>query len=165
MLRPRFEKLKIANVAGAGGKEREIVECFEDLVVTSQELYDAVDEHGNKYEFKKQNDTQYFDTGKYGNLSEEEEKIWMVFIQHEKGLVNNVQKIRLGELLKSLGDNKEFAELGWSEEAIQMDYELKQRYPKKQLKTRLAVKKFLKDYDGELISVFKREWGDLGEIY
>ncbi len=165
MLKPRFEKLLKADVSGAGGKEKEIVDCFEDLIVTSKQLYDAVDDNGNRYEFKKQRDTQYFDTGKYGSLSEEEKEIWMVFIQHEKGSINNVQKIRLGELLKLLGDDANHAKNGWSDEAIQMDYLLKNKYPKKQLKTPLNVKKFLRDYDDSLLSVFKREWGDLGEIY
>jgi len=95
MLKPRFEKLLNVDVSGAGGKEQTIVDCFEDLEVLSERLYDAVDSSGNKYEFKKQQNSQYFDTGKYGSLTREEKRIWMVFIQHEKGFINNVQKIRL----------------------------------------------------------------------
>ena len=58
-----------ANIGGRGGKEKALLPIFKDLTRVNESLYDCVDSQGQKYEFKKQQDLQWFDIRKYSNLS------------------------------------------------------------------------------------------------
>ena len=154
MLKVKKKLIKEVNIGGKGGKERIISKCFVGLTREDHPLYDAVDKAKEKHEFKKQANLQWFDTGKYYNLSEEERRIWVNFLLHEQGKIQSVYSIRLGELIQTLTSDPEYHKDGWTMDSLRQDYEMKQKYPSKQVKTRLKVKQFVKKYSNKVKKIY-----------
>ena len=73
-------KILEVNLGGRGGKESLLSEVFSNIKRTDEELFDAITQDGTRLEFKKQANTQWFDAGKYHNLSEADQSILMTFI-------------------------------------------------------------------------------------
>ena len=64
------------NIGGRGGKEASLLALFPDYERVSAPLYDFVNAKDSKdrIETKKQANCQWFDIGKYHNLSDDEKK-------------------------------------------------------------------------------------------
>ena len=144
MLTVNMKELVKANIGGRGGKEAVLLPIFnEKLKRTNESLYDCVDSQGQKYEFKKQQDLQWFDIAKYNNLTKEQKLINMVFIVHKKGKPCGIYSMKLGDMLAFLCNNKKYAKDGWTPEVMKMGAIIKEIAPSVQLKAPLKIKKFV----------------------
>ena len=140
------------NLSGRGGAEKKLLSLFCDgTKQINAPLYDFIQLDGTKIECKKQENTQWFDIGKYHNLSEEDKNIMMLFILHNKGKINDkLYYIPLGEFLNLCCNDTELAEYGWTWKQIKRQYEAKQESPKIQSKACIRVKSFVKKYEKQL---------------
>tara|TARA_Y100000310_G_C20319581_1_gene640091 strand:+ start:199 stop:678 length:480 start_codon:yes stop_codon:yes gene_type:complete len=141
------EKVAISvDLGGRGGKERSALRLFEnDLIRDDHILFDAKDSLGNKYEFKKQANQQWFDIGKYHNLTQEQKDINMVFLIHKDGALEKAAVIKLGKFIERLTTNPKYAKCGWTKKMIKFMYEVKKLHPRFQTKALVKVKEFLLD--------------------
>ena len=157
---------KSVNLGGRGGKEALLGKVFEGCIREDEELYDAT-QNGLRLEFKKQADTQWFDAGKYHNLSDEDRSIEMVFIliyQNNKsnrtaGLVGKIEKIftiTLGSFLDTLTSTKEYQKFGWEWSNIETCAAQKKKYPSQQAKVKVELRKFLKKNSAICTTVWSR---------
>ena len=132
-----------ANIGGRGGKEKALLPIFKDLTRVNESLYDCVDSQGQKYEFKKQQDLQWFDIRKYSNLTKEQKSINMVFIMHEKGEIVGIYTMKLGDMLDFLCNNKKYAKSGWTPTVFKIAAIIKRIAPALQFKAPLKMKEFI----------------------
>ncbi len=137
--------IKNTDVSGKGGKEGLILSLFPGSVRKSSVLFDAVQD-GQKFETKKQSDLQWFDIGKYANLSEENKAIHMVFVMHSKGSITQIATISLGKFIDILTNNSDYAEDGWTNECIEIASQWKVKYPRLQTKAPVKMKTFISQY-------------------
>ena len=146
MLTVDKQKVAITNVGGRGGKEAVLLPLFkESLKRVSAPLYDAISPSGEKLEFKKQANTQWFDLPKYYDLTKEDKKINMIFVLHKDGKVKKIASVKLGDMIDRLLDNPKYADMGWTSEMLESLYRLKKRHPRFQAKVGLDTKPFLID--------------------
>ena len=146
MLTVDEQKVAIINVGGRGGKEAVLLPLFkESLQRVSAPLYDATSVCGEKFEFKKQANTQWFDLPKYYNLTKEDKKINMIFVLHKDGKVQKIASVKLGDMIERLLDNPKYADMGWTSEMLESLHRLKKRHPRFQAKVGLDTKPFLTD--------------------
>ena len=116
MLEINENQIMSANLSGRGGKEGAVLSLFvDDLTRVNDVLFDAIDSNGNKFEFKKQANLQWFDIGKYYNLTEEEKNINMVFLLHKDGKLEKVAIIKLGKFIERLTSSPKHEEDGWTQ--------------------------------------------------
>ena len=157
MIQVNKNKAKVTNVSGRGGKENVVLSLFnENLKRVSKPLYDAVSPNGDKIEFKKQSDDQWFDLPKYYNLSEHDKNIIMTFIMHKSGKVVKIAVVSLGKMLDRLIDNPRYREYGWTSDAMETLHTLKQKSPKIQSKIKLKIRSFLED-NNDIVEVIYNE--------
>lgn len=137
------------NVAGRGGKEAMLRRVFPGLQPEGEPLWDATDPiTGVRVEFKKQANLQWFDIGKYHGLTDDEQRIRMVFILHHEGVIDQIFSLDLGDMLRILTRSPDHNEDGWSRETIAEAKSLKDRHPRLQLKVPLKVRQFFKSHEG-----------------
>lgn len=163
-------KNKVANVnlAGRGGKERQIREIFTTNNIgctrINESLYDIV-QGGHRIELKKQADTQWFDIGKYHNIDDTDKDIDMVFILTSRGRKNDMCKagfvekifsIKLGKLLDILISNKTYNKWGWTLDNIKTCHEQKIKYPTQQAKVKIEVRKFFTENKNKFNILWER---------
>jgi len=165
-----INEIKVANVnlAGRGGKEKQIKDIFttNKIVPTrvNAALYDL--EQGNyKIELKKQADTQWFDIGKYHKLNSEDRKILMTFILTSRGrksdsckagFVEKIFCINLGDMLDILTTTTEYKKWGWTHQNIETCYNQKKNYPTQQAKVKIEVRKFFKNNKDKFSILWER---------
>ncbi len=154
MITINTEKATLVNLGGRGGKESLLNEVFQDITRQSEELYDAVTPSGRKLEFKKQANTQWFDAGKYHELSDEDNAILMTFIITTKeskknktkaGLIETIFTIPLGSFLSILTTTEKHQQDGWEWSNIETCYNQKKKYKTQQAKVKVDVRTFLAD--------------------
>jgi len=132
---------------GYGGKEKEILTTLPNgTFKVDASLYDF--EWGSLLlEIKKQQDAQWFDVGKYYNLSDRHQKIRMLFYVYKKGVgLINIYLISLGQMLEYLCNDPIYQANGWTWDNIKDCYNQKKKYPKMQTKVPLRVKQFAEKY-------------------
>jgi hypothetical protein len=158
-------KILEVNLGGRGGKESLLSEVFSDIKRTDEELFDAIDQDGIKLEFKKQANTQWFDAGKYHNLSEADRSILMTFIlttkaskrkNIEAGLIDKIFTISLGDFLDTLTTSEKHKKDGWELSNIETCYEQKKKYKTQQAKLKVDVRAFLVDNLDKVEMVWER---------
>ena len=132
-------------IDGKGGKEKILARVFPKSQRHNAALFDLVDNTGHPRELKKQANTQWFDIGKYHLVSPAEKDILMTFIMHDKGKIQSIFEIKLGEMLDLLTSNKEYRKWGWTSSNMQMCAKQKKLYPTQQAKVKVEVKKFYKE--------------------
>ena len=104
-------------------------------------------------EVKKQANLQWFDSGKYHNLSRDDRDIRILFLIHKKGRIDLIAVTCLGEFLDWLFMNR--ASDGWNEEVLKVGADFKVRFPSLQFKARAHVATILKEAP-ELFDVLYR---------
>ena len=153
------------NLSGRGGKETLLSKVFENTQRVNAELYDLKDTDGSLLELKKQADTQWFDAGKYHDLSKINKQIEMVFILTskgrksdpvKKGMIEKIFTIKLGHLLEILTSTKKYQKWGWEWPNIQLCYEQKQKYPSQQAKVKIEMRDFLKENKKDCTIIWQR---------
>ena len=149
------------SIGGRGGKERDLGRILLPTAKrASSPLYDyEVHEGKTSYmvEIKKQHNDQWFDIGKYFELSEGDRNIVIVFVNHDDGKVNTIAAIRLGVLVDFLMSNLEYKRYGWSPEVLRIAHDLKkpEQCPELQFKAKLKVRNFIED-NGEMFQIIYR---------
>ena len=99
-------------IAGRGGKENEALRLLPGYRRASAPLYDFQSCRGkHRVELKKQQNLQWFDAGKYHNLSKGERDITMLFVVHDGQSICNIYSISLGSMLDILCADKDYKKL------------------------------------------------------
>ena len=133
----------LLDISGKGGKDTEIATAL-GFERKSARFYDAIDSTGEKWEFKKQQDTQWIDPYKLSELSKEQKKIKILFFMHKKGKVTEIYETDYKKLIKSMG---------YSARDLKA---IKKMYDRQSLSSRRTqIKAELK---GSEIKVFKKVW-------
>jgi hypothetical protein len=145
-----LSQVKSIAIKGRGGKESSIGAILPNGHRVSKSLFDYVveDSGGVEYqiEIKKQTNDQWFDSGKYYNLSDADKQIILLFINHIQGKIVTISAIRLGDLLDILLKDSRFKDYGWTEYALKTAYELKRECPQLQFKAKLKVRDILRSH-------------------
>lgn len=134
-------------VAGRGGKEQDIAKVLlpsarrVSFPLHDYEIWDG--ETRYRIEVKKQANDQWFDIGKYYNLSDGDRDIVMLFVNHIDGQIQSVVAIKLGTLLDELLSNNSFIPYGWASDVLKIASELKKKCPQLQFKAKLKVRDFV----------------------
>ncbi len=103
MIEIAIERIQATSLAGRGGKDQLILQFFPELIAESRPLWDARHRTtGQCFEFKKQANLQWFDIGKYHDLSAEERAVWMTFLLHRNGAIDTIFMVPLGVMLDLL---------------------------------------------------------------
>ena len=153
------------NLGGRGGKEALLNKVFENTQRVNAELYDLKDPAGSLLELKKQEDQQWFDAGKYHDLSEANKQIEMVFIltsrgrksdPAKKGMIEKIFTIKLGRLLEILTTTEKHQKCGWEWSNIEACYNQKQKYPTQQAKVTIKMRAFLKENKKDCTIIWQR---------
>lgn len=144
-------------VAGRGGKEQDIAGV---LLPSAQrvssplhdyEIWDG--ETRYRIEVKKQTNDQWFDIGKYYDLSDSDRDIVVLFVNHIDGKIQTVTAITLGVLLDELLSDDSFIPYGWARDVLKIASELKKKCPQLQFKAKLKVRDFVASHK-HLFQVF-----------
>lgn len=136
-----FEEIPNISIGGRGGHEKLISRIFINVKRVNTALYDYEIEYRNKrykIEVKKQADVQWFDSGKYHNISDDDKSIIFVFIFHEDGKINRITATTLGEFIEWMKKNNE--KDGWCDEVIKSGALFKIKYPTLQFKAIAKMK-------------------------
>ena len=105
-----FSNLINLNVAGKGGYDAEICKAL-GLDRVSAEYFDGIDPYGMFIELKKQSNQQWIDLTKLPFMTEKEQDIPMLFLYHEKGLIQSVYMITYRDLISALNIPSETLEM------------------------------------------------------
>lgn len=104
------------DVAGKGGKDTELATAL-GFARKSEKFYDAVDSSGKKWEFKKQQTSQFLDPYKFSKMTKEQKKnIGILFFIHKKGKITEIYETNYKDLIKAMGYSH------WDLKAIQKLY-------------------------------------------
>ena len=158
--------VKSVSLCGKGGREALLEKVFKGCVRKNERLYDAV-QNGIKLEFKKQMDLQWFDAGKYHDLSDKDRAIQMVFVLTHKqsqknkkaGLIGKIEKIftiSLGDMLDTLTSSKTYRKWGWEWSNRKACHKQKKKYPTQQAKIKIEVRKFLRENPSKCSVIWER---------
>ena len=159
------QQARLVNLGGKGGKEALLKKVFEGIDRKNEELFDAVTATGTKLEFKKQMNTQWFDAGKYHNLTEEDREILMTFVLTTKankklkldaGLIDKIFTIPLGTFIDTLTSTEKHQNDGWEWENIETCYNQKKKYKTQQAKVKVDVRTFLEDNEDKVEVLWTR---------
>lgn len=135
-------ELLTLNVAGRGGAEAEIAAILPGWKRVGAALHDYELRQGEKIlrlEVKKQVNLQWFDVGKYYNLTEESRLIWVLFVIHKDGVVSLLLAVRLGDFVDRLCSLPNFQALGWNNDVFETAAKFKKRYPAVQFKVKAEI--------------------------
>ncbi len=131
-------KINLLNFEGKGGKEQEILSCFtNNLVRKNGILFDCQDvDNGEKFEFKKQRNLQWFDPRKFTSLSDDDKNITIVFVLIDStGHCDEITTIKLGDFVKRC----------YSSEQLHDANIYAEKYPKDQIKSGINIREFIKN--------------------
>ena len=150
------KKIPALNIAGYGGCEKTLAPIFLGYKHVDKPLHDF--EHcknpTDMIEVKKQVNCQWFDIGKYHDISPHERQIKMTFALHKEGRIITLFYIPLGKMLELLCSDPEYRKYGWTQENIEECAALKRSFPSMQVKVKLPVKTFYKKYQRSVETVY-----------
>lgn len=144
------------NLTGRGGRERDVAMLLPKWTRVNAPLHDfEIENQGETFriEVKKQANLQWFDSGKYHQLDQQDREIRILFLIHEKGRINTIAVACLGEFLDWLFENRKSD--GWNEEVMRTGSDFKRRFPSLQFKARAHIATILDDAP-ELFDVLYR---------
>ena len=135
-----LEQAEMLNVGGRGGQEGDVSRPLPGWTRVNAPLHDYQKEVGNelvRLEVKKQANLQWFDSGKYHELSATDRRIRMMFLIHTKGRIDTIAVSFLGDSLDWLCVNR--TSDGWNPEVMAVAAEFKQKHPTLQFKAQAHV--------------------------
>jgi hypothetical protein len=137
-----LSKVAAIRIEGRGGKEDVLRPVLKNWRRVSEQLYDYVSPEGAiRLEVKKQEDLQWFDIGKYHNLTARDRSIRLLFVLHWEGRIIRIIATRLGKLINFLRSREEYRRLGWNEDVFETAARFKNDYPKLQFKVPIHVRR------------------------
>jgi hypothetical protein len=160
MLKDMMDLSKAAGIKllGRGGKEQEISGLLPNFKRVSSSLYDFerfYDGGVIRVEVKKQKNLQWFDSGKYYNLSKDDRDIFILFVlTDDKGSVDAILCVPLGKFINWLCENKR--EEGWTEEVMKKGHEWKSMGYKVQLKVPVKIRDIFTEKSGLFDVIYVR---------
>lgn len=135
------------NLAGRGGKENLVGALLPGWQRVNEALYDYhKPSHQLRAEIKKQANLQWFDVGKYYQISDSDRDIWMVFINHREGIVSSILGARLGAFCDSLLSHPYYQKLGWHPEVLSVAHKFKNDFPALQFKVKAEILRVDRDF-------------------
>jgi hypothetical protein len=132
------------DISGQGGKENIFAAFFCGWKRINAPLHDWEYPDLNKtirIELKKQSGIQWFDSGKYYNLTLEDRNIILLFVMHKKGSIDKIYATTIGEFIDWLTQNH--AKNGWTEEVMKVASEFRLSYPTLQFKAQVNIRKMV----------------------
>jgi len=159
MLRISNDNISNIDISGRGGAEQKIFPLFENnLERVNDPLYDAVDsESGARYEFKKQKSLQWFDAGKYHNLTPEQRNIVMTFFNYDDKGIDMIVEQDLGSFVDTCCQDPDFQKDGWTLDNIRDGAQKKIEHPKMQYKVPLKTRQYFKKYADRVKVIYSRK--------
>lgn len=131
---------------GAGGQEKLLSPLFNDpLTRVNHSIYDFIID-GVKVETKRQTGGNWFDYAKFHNLSDEDGKIVMMFINHKKGVIHLMAGIYLKDFIDLACSDPRCQKDGWNKEAIADAHTIKSRYPALEFKAPVNIPRITREY-------------------
>lgn len=157
----KLDAIESINLSGKGGMEEELKALLPDATRSNSRLYDYkidVSDRKLKIEIKKQANLQWFDIGKYHQLSEQERSIIMLFINynHQSGRINLIAAISLGCFIDLLTSNPMHQAHGWTEEVIGIASGLKEKHRSLQFKAEVRIRNLVRDHVDRFQILFDR---------
>src|SRR6478609_9275682 len=133
--------------SGAGGKEKLLAKIFssENVKRVNNAYYDFIVD-GVKIETKRQRRENWFDHGKYYNMTDEVKNIVMMFIMHDGAKITDIVGITLSNLITLVCADSDCQKDGWTTEVMSHAHFLKQKYPSLEHKAKLNMRKLLQRY-------------------
>lgn len=135
-----FDAITEISIGGKGGCEKLISRIFINARKVNSPLYDFEIDYRNKtykIEVKKQNNKQWFDSGKYHNLSDDDKSIIFVFIFHKNGKIHKIAATTFDEFITWMKKNKK--KDGWCDEVTRVGALFKIKYPTLQFKAKAEM--------------------------
>jgi len=126
------------NIGGHGGKEREIAALLSKWSRDNHMLYDFSFADLFRVEVKKQLNTQWFDIGKYHNLSQHNRQIVLMFLNHKDGKIISICLVTLGDFIDFMCEN--YSKDGWTTEVMATCSCFKSKYPTMQTKVKANIR-------------------------
>lgn len=146
-------------VSGRGGKEQQISALLPAWKRSSSALYDYEVEHNSKLwrlEIKKQQNLQWFDSGKYHLLNEQNRDIVVLFVNHIKGSIETLAAVQLGNFMDLLMSLPQYRLLGWTEEVMSVAAEFKVKYPSLQFKAKAKILTMMQQHPDLFQVIYRR---------
>ena len=159
MLRINNKQISNVNISGRGGAEQKIFPLFENhFERVNDPLFDAIDaESGFAYEFKKQKDLQWFDVGKYHDLTDNERAITMTFFTYDDKGIDLIVEQDLGSFVDTCCADPELQKDGWTTANIEAGAVNKKLYPKMQFKVPLKTRRYFRKYADKVNVIYSRK--------
>ena len=145
-------RIDLLSISGRGGRERELGGLlFPSASRASSSLYDYEISDGSifyRVEIKKQQNDQWFDIGKYFQLSDRDRDTVVVFVNHREGAIDTVAAIHLGVLVDFLLSHSEYKRYGWTLDVLRTACNLKKidQCPELQFKAKLKVRNLIDEH-------------------
>ncbi len=152
----RNDLIPTIDMSGRGGAEKVFGPILEDFHRVSKPLWDF-ESTEEKVELKKQKNLQWFDIGKYHNLTKQEKQIVMMFVIHDGNNILSIDTINLQNLLELACKDQECQRSGWTYQNIQQCHLMKTSFQPMQVKVPLKVKRFIAKYRKSFQNVYLRE--------
>jgi len=145
-------------IGGRGGKERLLAKVIRtEWRKVNDPMYDIelpLMRPPLRVELKKQKDTQWFDSGKYHDLTDAHKNIVLMLINHNYGIIDLVSAIRLGVFIDILLSDSRFEEWGWNQEVLSAGARFKKIYPSLQFKAKVLTRKVIDLYSCEFQTLY-----------
>ena len=152
----RNDLIPTIDMSGRGGAEKVFGPILEDFHRVSKPLWDF-ESTEEKVELKKQKNLQWFDIGKYHNLTKQEKQIVMMVVVHDGSNILSIDTINLQNLLELACKDQECQRKGWTYQNIQQCHLMKTNFRPMQVKVPLNVKHFIAKYRKSFQNVYLRE--------
>lgn len=142
-----LDAISTINLSGRGGKEVLVGSLLPGWSRVSEALYDYTKtSHCLRAEIKKQANLQWFDVGKYHDISDSDRGIWMIFINHEDGYISSILACTLGKFCDSLLSTPRYQKLGWHQDVFSVAHKFKRDFPALQFKVKAEILRVERDF-------------------
>jgi hypothetical protein len=148
------------NVLGRGGRERDIAVLLPTWRRVGAALYDYETEYDGrvlKLEVKKQANLQWFDSGKYYLLNEQNRDIIVLFVNHFDGRIESIAAAQLGAFIDLLISTPQYRAFGWTEEVMSIAADFKIRYPSLQFKAKASIVTMMQNHPSSFQVLYDRQ--------
>jgi hypothetical protein len=155
-----LEHVDSINLLGRGGKETSILPLLPNWKRANSPLYDYEINYQQKLwkvEVKKQENLQWFDSGKYFRLNQSDRDIFLILINHIRGRIILITAIQLGDFIDLLLSTPENQHNGWKNEVLETAAYFKTEYPSLQFKAKVRVANLIRDYQQNFQVLFRRQ--------
>lgn len=104
MILTEKQKRRLAglNIKGKGGKDSLLAFAMEHNRKSAR-FFDAICENGEKFEYKKQESSQFLDPYKFSQMSAKDKKIKIIFFMHKSGVVEEIYLTTYKTLIETMG--------------------------------------------------------------